>query len=92
MRPGAFVAVIDKDGTAFQLRPMALQRDIDHSIHQRMTRADQRCLNLTGHIRLIEADTRIALQHGIAAADEAIMLADDSRRAGDLEAAGLTGT
>jgi Protein of unknown function (DUF499) len=54
VRLGTLVAVIDEDG-AFQLRPMALQHDIDHSIHQWMTWADQGRLNLAGHVRLIEA-------------------------------------
>ena len=71
------VALVHQYRATFQQVSVALQRQVDDGIEQRMAGADKggRRLPLRCHQGLIESDALVARQHGFAEADEAVTVA-----------------
>jgi hypothetical protein len=76
-RRGAGVALVDQHGAALQQVAVALQREVDDGVEQRMTGADERGqrLALRRDQRLLEGDALVARQHGFADADQSVAVA-----------------
>ena len=70
---------------------MALEREVDRRVEQRMARADEggQRLALRRDQRLLEGDALVARQHRLADADQAVAVAHRRRDVGDLVAARL---
>ena len=70
---------------------MALEREVECSIEQRMARTDEggERLALRRDQRLLEGDALVARQHRFADADQAVAVAHRRRDVGDLVAARL---
>jgi hypothetical protein len=87
----AIVLFVNQHGAATEEVAVTLQREVDHSIEERMARADESRQGLPrwGDEVLLEGDPLVAMQHGLAGADQPVALAYDRRDVGDLVAAGL---
>ena len=89
---GAWVALVDQHGAAFEQVAIALQGEVDDGIKQRMAGADEggERLALGRDQGLLEGDTLVARQYRFADADEAVAVAHRGGDMADLIAAGLT--
>ena len=90
-RRGAQVARIDQHRTTLHQVALALERQIEHGIEQRMTGADEGGERLAGRgdQRLVEDDALVPGEHRVGGADLAIALANGGRHMGELVAAAL---
>ena len=91
-RPGAEVALVHQHGAALEQVTVALEREVDDRVEQRVARTDEggEWLTLRSDQRLFEGYALIARQHRFADADQTVAIAHRRRNVGDLVAARLT--
>ena len=73
----ARVALVHQHGAALEQVAVALEREVDDRVEQRMARADEggQRLALRRDQRLLEGDALVARQHRLADADQAVAVA-----------------
>ncbi len=76
-RLGAAVGLVDQHAALPQQRLEPLEHDIDRGVEQRVPGRDELGLRLAGDQRLLEGDPGVAVEDGIAAADQAVALLQD---------------
>lgn len=83
----AIIRFVHQHAALLEQRLEALQRHVHHGAEQRVAGRQKLHLRLAGDQRLLERDPRIAVEHGIAAPDQAVALLQHAGHAGDLVAA-----
>jgi hypothetical protein len=71
---GAGIGVVNENSTLAEKRLKALQHNIDGGIQKRMAWCQQLRLRLTRDQGLVEGDTRISVEDGVASPDQAVAL------------------
>ena len=90
-RARAGIALVHEHRAALQQIAVALKREVEHGIEQRMARADESSerLPLWRDQLFLECDALVARQHGIARADLPVAVSHRRRDVGDFVAARL---
>ena len=86
-RGHALVRFVHQHAALLQQGLEALQHQVERGVEQRVPRRQQLRLRLAGDQGFVEGHTRVAVEHGVAAADEPIPVLQCRRHAHDLEAA-----
>lgn len=89
MRCRARVGLVDQDRTLAQQGLEALEHEVDHGAEQGMAGRRQLGLGLAGDQGLLEGDPGVAVEHGVAAADQPVAPLERPGHAQDLEPAAL---
>ena len=90
-RTRAGVTLVHQDRTAFEQVGVALKREIEHGVEQRMSRTDEggQRLPLRRNQRLLERDAFVPRKDRLADADQAVAIAHRRRNVRHLVAARL---
>ena len=85
------VAFIHQHGAALQQVAIALQREVDDSIEQRMARTDKgrQRLSLGGHQGFLEGDALVTWEYGLTDTDESVAVTHRGGNVGDFITAGF---
>jgi len=87
----ATVLLVDQHAAATKKVAVALQRQVDHRVEQRVARTDERRQGLAerGDEVLLEGDPLVAAEHGLASADQSVAAPHAPRYVSDLVPTGL---